>query len=84
MKKSQLAYRLHMSRAYMTRLACGDIRPSLEAALRIAQYFGKPVEEIFQLEAGDATRQRHFPSVPGGGQEQPTMPETTKVNTKCN
>lgn len=71
MKKSQLAYRLHMSRAYVTRLVRGEIRPSLEAALRIAKDFGKPVEEIFHIEEGDATIQRHFPSVPGCGQDQP-------------
>jgi putative transcriptional regulator len=41
--KSQLAIRLDMSRAY------GDIRPSIETAMRIARYFKKPVEDIFQL-----------------------------------
>jgi putative transcriptional regulator len=49
MKKSQLAFRLKMSRAYVTRLERGDIRPSLETAVRIARMFGKPVEEVFQL-----------------------------------
>lgn len=48
-KKSQLAFWLKMSRAYVTRLECGDIRPSIETALRIGSYFKKPVEEIFQL-----------------------------------
>jgi putative transcriptional regulator len=47
--KSQLAIRLKMSRAYVTRLERGDIQPSFESALRIAHYFGKPVEQIFQL-----------------------------------
>jgi putative transcriptional regulator len=50
LKKSQLAYCLRMSRAYITRLVRGDVRPSLEAAIRIARFFHKPVEEIFQLE----------------------------------
>ena len=48
-KKSQLAFWLKMSRAYVTRLERGDIRPSIETALRISSYFKKPVEEIFQL-----------------------------------
>src|ERR1039458_3400834 len=48
-KKSQLAFWLKMSRAHVTRLERGEVRPSLETALRIARYFGKPVEEIFQL-----------------------------------
>lgn len=47
--KSQLAMRLDMSRAYVTRLERGDIQPSLETALRIARYFRRPVEEIFRL-----------------------------------
>lgn len=47
--KSQLAIRLDMSRAYVTRLERGDIRPSIETAMRIARYFKKPVEDIFQL-----------------------------------
>ena len=51
--KSQLAFRLNMSRAYVTRLERGDIRPSFETAIRIARIFGKPVEEIFQLVEGD-------------------------------
>jgi len=48
-KKSQLAFRLKLSRAYVTRLEHGDVRPSIQNALRIATYFNKPVEEIFQL-----------------------------------
>jgi putative transcriptional regulator len=48
-KKSQLAYYIGMSRGYVTRLERGDISPSAEAMMRIARYFGKPVEEIFQL-----------------------------------
>jgi putative transcriptional regulator len=52
-KKSQLAFRLKMTRAYVTRLERGDIRPSFETAIRIARIFGKPVEEIFQLVAED-------------------------------
>ena len=48
-KKSELAYWLKMSRAYVTRLERGEVRPSIQTALRIAMYFKKPVEEIFQL-----------------------------------
>ena len=48
-KKSQLAFRLKMSRAYVTRLVRGDIQPSIQVALRLARYFGRSVEEIFQL-----------------------------------
>lgn len=54
-KKSQLAFRLRMSRGYITRLESGEIQPSIEAALRIARYFGKPVEQIFQLSEGETS-----------------------------
>ena len=62
MKKSQLAFRLKMSRAYVTRLERGDIRPSYETAIRIARIFDKQVEEIFQLVEED--NKTNFPSVP--------------------
>jgi putative transcriptional regulator len=48
-KKSQLAYYIGKSRGYVTRLERGDIRPSAEDMIRIARYFGKPVEYVFQL-----------------------------------
>jgi putative transcriptional regulator len=48
-RQSQLARRLNMSPAYVSRLLNGHIAPSIETALRIARYFGKPVESIFQL-----------------------------------
>jgi len=50
--KSRLALRLRRSRAYVTRLENGEISPSFEMAMRIARYFKKPVEEIFQLVEG--------------------------------
>ena len=81
--KSQLAYRLKKSRAYVTRLERGDIKPSIEVALGLARYFGKTVEFIFQLVEGDAN-QTNFPSVPGSRQEHQTMPETTKTKIQCN
>ena len=58
MKKSQLAFRLKMTRAAVTRLERGDIRPSFETAIRIARIFGKSVEEVFQLVEEDGEPQR--------------------------
>jgi putative transcriptional regulator len=74
-KKSQLAYRFRLSRAHVTRLVRGEVQPSLGLALRLARYFGKPVEQIFQLAAED--HQGNFPSVAGSGPEQQTPPEIT-------
>ena len=56
-KKADLARRLGVSRSYITRLEQGTTHPSLELALRLARYFGCPVEELFQLSTeptGDA------------------------------
>lgn len=49
-KKADLARHLRVDRAFITRLEQGKARPSLELALRIARYFGCPVEAIFELE----------------------------------
>ena len=51
--KSRLAQRLGKSRAYVTRLERGEINPCLEVALRLARYFKRPVEEIFQIVGDD-------------------------------
>ncbi|HUZ07100.1 MAG TPA: helix-turn-helix domain-containing protein [Candidatus Paceibacterota bacterium] len=78
--KSQLAYYLDLDRAAVTRLERGDIRPSIETAFRLAAYFKKPVDEIFQLVEGDD--KINFLSVAGCGQEQQTMPGTTNPKRK--
>lgn len=75
-KKSQMAFRLRMSRAYVTRLVNGDVHPSLETAIRIARYFHKPVEEVFQLEevnaAAPSVPKMNFPGVPPSAPGEPT------------
>lgn len=71
--KSQLAFRLQKSRSYVTRLERGDIGASLEVALLIARYFGKPVEEIFTL-AHESSSSTSFGTVG----EQTTMPKVRK------
>ena len=52
-KQWQLAKRLKMSRAYVSRLCSGQIQPSVVAALRIASCLEMPVDMIFQLVAED-------------------------------
>jgi len=47
--KAHLARRIHRSRAYVTQVEKGALQPGAEVMLRIALYFKKPVEEIFQL-----------------------------------
>jgi|CZKV01.1.fsa_nt_gi putative transcriptional regulator len=62
-RQSQLARRLRMSAAYVSRLRSGKIQPSIGAALRIAHYFGKPVEQIFQL-VETTGKESNFPDMP--------------------
>jgi putative transcriptional regulator len=73
--QSQLARRFDLSRAHVSRLVRGDVQPSIGLALRLARYFGKPVEQIFKLVEQD--NPANFPSVAGSGPEQQTTPETT-------
>jgi putative transcriptional regulator len=47
--KAHLARRIGKSRAYVTRLERGDVNPSAAVMLLIARYFGRPVEQVFQL-----------------------------------
>jgi putative transcriptional regulator len=54
MKKSQLAFRFNLSRAHVTRLVHRDAQPSIGLALRLAKFFGQPVEALFYLEDEDA------------------------------
>jgi DNA-binding XRE family transcriptional regulator len=51
-----------MSRAYITRLERGEVKPSIEVALSIAAYFKKPLEEIFQLSDEQKKLSAHGPA----------------------
>jgi len=46
---SWLAYRLKVSRAYVSRVVRGKLQPGVGAAIGIARCLGKPVEEVFHL-----------------------------------
>lgn len=84
-KRSQLARRLRMSRAYVTRLMQGKIAPSLAVALRIARYFGRPVEEIFELPDAVPPASLPFPASLGSvGELTKNNAETLKGKSTCN
>ena len=51
MTQQQLADALGVSRQTVIAIEQGRFCPSLESALRIAQLFGEPVEQVFELEA---------------------------------
>ncbi|NLJ17563.1 helix-turn-helix transcriptional regulator [Globicatella sulfidifaciens] len=51
--QQQLADEIGVSRQTINAIELGKYVPSTILSLKIARYFQKPVEEIFQLEEGD-------------------------------
>jgi putative transcriptional regulator len=51
--QQQLADEIGVSRQTINAIELGKYVPSTILSLKIARYFEKPVEEIFQLEEGD-------------------------------
>lgn len=47
MTQAELGERIGMTRQTVAAIEAGKYSPSLEAAFRIAQVFGKPLEEVF-------------------------------------
>lgn len=53
MTQQQLAEAVGVSRQTINAIEAGKFVPSTVLALKIARTFGKPVEELFQLEEGE-------------------------------
>ncbi|MDB5681710.1 MAG: family transcriptional regulator [Sphingomonas bacterium] len=53
MTQAELGDRIGLTRQTVAAIEAGKYSPTLEAAFRIAQVFGKPLDEVFQWE-GDA------------------------------
>ena len=53
MTQQQLAEAVGVSRQTINAIEAGRFVPSTVLALKIARTFGKPVEELFQLEGGE-------------------------------
>ena len=51
--QADLAEAIGVSRQTINSMELAKYIPSTALALKIARYFGKPVEEIFELEPGD-------------------------------
>jgi putative transcriptional regulator len=51
--QADLAEAIGVSRQTINSMELAKYIPSTALALKIAHYFGKPVEEIFELEPGD-------------------------------
>ena len=67
--QEDLAKRIGVSRQSINAIESGRYVPSTVLALKIAQVFGKSVEEIFFLEEGDSPCRR-FASLRGGTTKQ--------------
>ncbi|MGI4871314.1 MAG: helix-turn-helix transcriptional regulator [Janthinobacterium lividum] len=51
--QDELARRIGVSRQTINAMEAGKYVPSTVLALKLAQVFGKPVEQLFGLEEGD-------------------------------
>ncbi len=56
MTQAELAERIGMTRQTVAAIEAGKYSPSLEAAFRIAEVFGVPLDQVFQR-VGQAPRQ---------------------------
>lgn len=50
MTQAELGERIGVSRQTIAAIEAGKYSPTLEAAFRIAEVFGKPLEEVFRWE----------------------------------
>lgn len=50
MTQAELGAHIGMTRQTIAAIEAGKYSPTLEAAFRIAQVFGKPLDEVFQWE----------------------------------
>lgn len=53
LSQGQLAQVLQVSRQTVNAIETGRYLPSLPLAFAIARYFGRPIEEIFHVDASD-------------------------------
>ncbi|MFA5966378.1 MAG: helix-turn-helix transcriptional regulator [Sphingomonas sp.] len=51
MTQAELGERIGMTRQTVAAIEAGKYSPTLEAAFRIAQVFGKPLDDVFQWDA---------------------------------
>jgi putative transcriptional regulator len=52
MTQQQLGQRIGVTRQTLNAIELGKYSPSLEAAFRIAEVFGVPLDEVFQYNSG--------------------------------
>ena len=71
MTQAELGERIGVTRQTIAAIEAGKYSPTLETAFKMAEVFGKPLEEVFQWERGAPARETtergdlHGPSVDG-------------------
>lgn len=55
MTQAELGRRVGLTRQTIAAIEQGRYAPALDMAFRIADVFGKPLDEVFQWRAGEAT-----------------------------
>lgn len=63
MTQQELATRVSVTRQTIVALESGRYSPSLPLAIRICRVFGKSVEEVFELRAGEGPRGPHVKKI---------------------
>jgi putative transcriptional regulator len=58
MTQQQLGQRIGVTRQTLNAIELGKYSPSLEAAFRIAEVFGVPIDQVFQYNSGTVTESR--------------------------
>ena len=53
MSQAELGQKIGVTRQTIAAIESGKYSPTLEAAFRIAEVFGKPLDEVFQWGGGD-------------------------------
>jgi putative transcriptional regulator len=52
MSQAELGQKIGVTRQTIAAIEAGKYSPTLEAAFRIAEVFGKPLDEVFQWRSG--------------------------------
>jgi putative transcriptional regulator len=61
MSQAELGQRIGVTRQTIAAIEAGKYSPSLEAAFRIAEVFGKSLDEVFQWEPAEQGAGRQLP-----------------------
>lgn len=56
MSQAELGQKIGVTRQTIAAIEAGKYSPTLEAAFRIAEVFGKPLDEVFQWQSAASSR----------------------------